>query len=198
MIDEEARLAVPFNGTVEFGTPFIGKIFEPKPEVKPIPGLNNCTSDNLLACDVDGNENSKKIIKFSSDSGVEYAAYDVYTKMYIWAIPDISSFSNSWFGKGKWFIPSVAELRKMYNRLADIKATAKLIPPTIVRGGYRYGYTAHFDYTSFMSSNQADTDSFWSVSANSVLQSSKWPHPTFSSNGTAHYYVPALMPMVHY
>ena len=206
VIDENARLAMPINGSQGmFYSHFEGDLSKPKPQLKKIEGLQNCTKENLRFCDVDGFKNTKAILDFGEKIGQSYPLFEyVRGRSFVWGMGDLANKCNCWYGAGKWFVPSAAQLLKFYEVYDRVVASSKLIPSTIVNSTGRYSYSIGIRYFKpRMSSNQSDAESYWVVRQNDGINrqlsvNGKWPYPSISDDGTIQYAGVDAMPMLYY
>ena len=213
VIDEASRLAVAFNGRGNvFSSWFQGDLSAPAPKVTAIEGLQMCKKDTLVAsrdylmtCDTDGLKNTKAIVEYGEKTGNTYPIFEqVYNNVMVWGMSDSVKKANksSWFGVGKWFVPSAAQLFKFHENYDRIIATTQLIPATIENDSGRYSYRAHFDDID-LTSNQQDATNYWTVSKRFKMPSpmtawSKWPYPSISSSGSIQIAGHETVPMIYY
>ena len=206
VVDENARLAIPIDGTEGmYYKHFEGELSKPKPQLKKIEGLQNCTKENLRFCDVDGFKNTKAILDFGEKIGQSYPLFEyVRARSFVWGMGDLANKCNCWYGAGKWFVPSAAQLLKFYEVYDRVIASAKLIPSTIVNSTGRYSYSVSVEsFNPHMSSNQLDAEFYWGVRQNDGINEQlfvdgKWPYPSISGDGTIQYAGVSAMPMLYY
>ena len=203
VIDETARLAVAYTGTAT-NSPFEGDVFSSVPQLKKIDGLQNCKQESIDSCDADGLKNTKAVLAFGAKINQTYPAFEeVYGTAFAWGMPDHmkKANENSWFGKGKWFVPSASQLLTFYDNFERVIATSKLISPTIEHNGQKFAYSPKFE-DHYMSSNQESAKTYWEVRGRRTSDdpfsiNSKWPYPSVSG-GTAQYAGVPVMPMIYY
>ena len=203
VIDETARLAVAYTGTAT-NSPFEGDVFSSVPQLKKIDGLQNCKQESIDSCDADGLKNTKAVLAFGAKINQTYPAFEeVYGTAFAWGMPDHmkKANENSWFGKGKWFVPSASQLLTFYDNFERVIATSKLISPTIEHNGQKFAYSPKFE-DHYMSSNQESDKTYWEVRGRRTSDdpfsiNSKWPYPSVSG-GTAQYAGVPVMPMIYY
>ena len=71
--------------------------------------LTNCTSSNFSTCGTDGKDNTQKIVS-ALGTGSDYAAGYCYNK------------TDGGVAKGTWFLPSMSELKTLYNNKTQVNA----------------------------------------------------------------------------
>ena len=96
-----------------------------------ISGLDNCTDSNYTSCDTDGKSNTQKIVAALGESS-DYAAGLCYT------------LTHGGLPKGSWFLPSMSELKTLYNNRTQVNAgLASLGSPSLPTDGFYWSSTEY-------------------------------------------------------
>ena len=99
--------------------------------------LTNCTTPNYTTCDTDGKANTQKIVSALGQNS-SYAAPSCYMK------------TTGSLPKGSWFLPSVSELKTLYNNKTKVNAgLASLGSPSLPTSGYYWSSTEYSSYDAF-------------------------------------------------
>ena len=93
--------------------------------------LINCTDSNYTFCGTDGKSNTQKIVAALGESS-DYAAGLCYT------------LTHGGLPKGRWFLPSMSELKTLYNNRTQVNAgLASLGSPSLPTSGWYWSSTEH-------------------------------------------------------
>lgn len=96
-----------------------------------ISALTNCTNTNYTSCGTDGKSNTQKIVAALGESS-DYAAGLCYT------------LTHGGLPEGSWFLPSMSELKTLYNNKTKVNAgLASLGSPSLPTGGYYWSSTEY-------------------------------------------------------
>ena len=96
-----------------------------------ISALTNCTNTNYTSCGTDGKSNTQKIVAALGESS-DYAASLCYT------------LTHGGLPEGSWFLPSMSELKTLYNNKTKVNAgLASLGSPSLPTGGYYWSSTEY-------------------------------------------------------
>lgn len=87
-----------------------------------IPDLSNCNYNQTLTCSTSGRQNTSKIIAYGKSSGNTYPAAEY-----------ANGYSTAGTAAGDWFLPSVAELSKLYTNVNKINNTLLKLNAGVIR-----------------------------------------------------------------
>ena len=104
-----------------------------------IPDLTNCTT-NELTCGQGGKKNTEIIMSFKNANAGKNYSYPAaeYCSTYE---PSSVNKVSSWFAKGQWFLPNVAELNILYQNKAKVDAALQALNRSKLQTGYYWSYT---------------------------------------------------------
>ena len=101
-----------------------------------ISALTNCATSNYTSCSTDGKSNTQKIVAALGESS-DYAAGICYT------------LTHGGLPKGSWFLPSMSELKTLYNNKTKVNAgLASLGSPSLPTGGWYWSSTEYSNSSS--------------------------------------------------
>lgn len=108
-----------------------------------IPDLTNCTT-NELTCGQGGKKNTEIIMSFKNANAGNNYSYPAaeYCSTYE---PSSVNKVSSWFAKGQWFLPNVAELNILYQNKAKVDAALQALNQSKLQTGY---YRSSTEYSS--------------------------------------------------
>ena len=90
-----------------------------------ISGLDNCSRSNYSTCSTDGKNNTQKIVS-ALGTGSDYAAGYCYNK------------TDGGLSKGSWFLPSIVDLKLVFNNKTTINAAMTAAGGTKIPDGGTY------------------------------------------------------------
>ena len=117
-----------------------------------IPNLENCSHDSIESCGVDGRANTDVILATTCAGGITYVANAI--KGY-----QTSNCSADFCQKGKWFLPSVKDLRRIYALKGIINySLASLVSKgaSTLQKDYYWTSTGNSSRTYFISLNKGN------------------------------------------
>ena len=106
-----------------------------------IPVLGNCNV--AFSCSTNGKQNTAAIIDYATSSGKagQYPAAEYCTSYK----PSTVYQDEDWYGAGQWFLPSMKELKTLYNSMEVVNASLQRVNATTLSSSHYWSSTEEDD-----------------------------------------------------
>ena len=104
-----------------------------------IPVLGNC--NEAFSCSTNGKQNTAAIIDYATSSGKagQYPAAEYCTSYK----PSTVYQDEDWYGAGQWFLPSMKELKTLYNSMEVVNASLQRVNATTLSSSHYWSSTEY-------------------------------------------------------